>query len=416
MHKYWKFLFFVLWNHLYNFFVFVCENNPYDYEVIEDDDNETEDEEENENEKEKKKENENENYVAMNKYEDKYVTKFRQFPNEYHLTEDERQLIETTYVRIKREYDTLRETTISTLKDKLAQIERIEAVQNENNDLFVKQMLQFLNMGEDYFENSDKQQQQQCEYEYDFMDPDDLHGYFLFVKQRYFDELSEYEKTPVKPDEELRNQALDQVLQPRLDTYINNYILERTPLGYIYMRYNNDKKTFEYFSNSSMPYRYLEPVCRKYVMTYWCKPLFVCMEDELQAAEERYDAVQQKQKEDKQRLVESQKFNAKRIVAQLKHYNTPSSSSSSSSSTTPSCRPMKNRNTSHRTLPPQMKANLPMVNVATSGGKQLIKEKANRYTWEGRLTHFSPLKQINKKLFNKNADMTYADFKKQQQR
>jgi hypothetical protein len=62
-----------------------------------------------------------------------------------------------------------------------------------------------------------------------------------------------------------------------------------------------------------------------------------------------------------------------------------------------------------------MKANLPMVNVATSGGKQLIKEKANRYTWEGRLTHFSPLKKINKKLFNKNADMTYADFKKQQQ-
>ena len=187
------------------------------------------------------------------------------------------------------------------------------------------------------------------------------------------------------------------------------------------MRYNNDKKSFEYFSNSSMPYRYLEPVGRKYVMTYWCKPLFVCMNEELHAAEERFDATQQKQKEEKERLEKSKTTNAKRIVAQLKSYNTVynsySSASHTSSSTTASasasCRPMKNRNTPNLTLPPQIKANLPMVNVATSE-KQLIKEKANRYTWEGRLSNFSPLKQINKKIFNKNAELTYADFKKQQ--
>jgi hypothetical protein len=47
------------------------------------------------------------------------------------------------------------------------------------------------------------------------------------------------------------------------------------------MRYNNEKKSIEYFSNNSIPYRYLEPVGRKYIMTYWCKPIFFDIEEEL---------------------------------------------------------------------------------------------------------------------------------------
>jgi hypothetical protein len=47
--------------------------------------------------------------------------------------------------------------------------------------------------------------------------------------------------------------------------------------------------------------------------------------------------------------------------------------------------------------------------------KLLVKENANRYTWEGRLTNFCPLKKIDKKLLDKKLAMTYADFKKIQQ-
>ena len=47
--------------------------------------------------------------------------------------------------------------------------------------------------------------------------------------------------------------------------------------------------------------------------------------------------------------------------------------------------------------------------------QQLVKENANRYTWEGRLTNFCPLKKIDKKLLDKKLAMTYADFKKIQQ-
>ena len=41
-----------------------------------------------------------------------------------------------------------------------------------------------------------------------------------------------------------------------------------------------------------------------------------------------------------------------------------------------------------------------------------LKEKANRYTWEGRLTNFCPLKKIDKKVLDKNLNMTYTEFKK----
>ena len=61
---------------------------------------------------------------------------------------------------------------------------------------------------------------------------------------------------------------------------------------------------------------------------------------------------------------------------------------------------------------PQIKVNLP--NVKTNDN-QLLKENANRYTWEGRLTNFCPLKKIDKKLLDKKLAMTYADFKKIQQ-
>jgi DeoR/GlpR family transcriptional regulator of sugar metabolism len=47
--------------------------------------------------------------------------------------------------------------------------------------------------------------------------------------------------------------------------------------------------------------------------------------------------------------------------------------------------------------------------------EQLLKENANRYTWEGRLTNFCPLKKIDKKVLDKKLNMTYSEFKKLQQ-
>ena len=75
---------------------------------------------------------------------------------------------------------------------------------------------------------------------------------------------------------------------------------------------------------------------------------------------------------------------------------------------------MKNRTNANFILPPQIKSNLPDVNKPSD--KQLLKEKANRYTWEGRLSDFCPLKKIDRKITDKKLAMTYADFKKLQQK
>ena len=70
---------------------------------------------------------------------------------------------------------------------------------------------------------------------------------------------------------------------------------------------------------------------------------------------------------------------------------------------------MKNR-TNNTILPPQIQSNLPVINKPSE--KHILKEHANRYTWEGRLTNFCPLKKIDKKTLDKKLTMTYADFKK----
>ena len=67
---------------------------------------------------------------------------------------------------------------------------------------------------------------------------------------------------------------------------------------------------------------------------------------------------------------------------------------------------------SRNTLPPQIKANLPNVN--TSSEEMLLKENANRYTWEGRLANMSILKKVDRKVVDKNYSMSFADFKQLQ--
>ena len=45
-------------------------------------------------------------------------------------------------------------------------------------------------------------------------------------------------------------------IDKKVKNFIHNYILENTPMGNIYMRYNKDKGSFEYFSNNTIPYIY----------------------------------------------------------------------------------------------------------------------------------------------------------------
>jgi hypothetical protein len=205
-------------------------------------------------------------------------------------------------------------------------------------------------------------------------------------------------------DDELKEQAYQYMLNKKLDGFINNYVIDMTPLGNIYMRYNNSKKSFEYFSNNTIPYRYLEPVGRKYVMMYFCKPLFVDIEDELKKSQNKNDQDKKEQTEKNEKKANGQNTNEqgkkeKDMFAKLKSYNSNNNIDMAK---------MGSRNT----LPPQIKANLPNVN--TSSEEMLLKENANRYTWEGRLANMSILKKVDRTVVDKNYSLSFADFKQLQ--
>lgn len=375
-------------NEFIKFYKFICENNPLllDYSDEKDEEPKLE---------EITKYDNKEDLKPEEKYEDKYLEKFKRFPNEYSYTEAELKDISDEYIKIRLEYEKERVNTINTIKEGLYKINEIQEkgnIQNDGND-FTKNinefgmngLLNFFEIEEDY--NDDP----------DYFDIEELYMDLLREKEELLKKMEEVEKI-VMTEEDMKKKARDIIINKKLDKYIDNYVLECTPLGNIYMRYNNDKKSFEYFSNNTIPYRYLEPVGRKYVTTYWCKPLFVDLEEELKNAEVRFQ-------EEKKKKEEERKNNTRNILAQLKNYNKESKDVT--------MRPMKNRSNKNAVLPSHIKANLPDVNKASE--KQLVKENANRYTWEGRLTNFCPLKRIDRKKLDKKLVMTYADFKKIQQ-
>lgn len=366
---------------LLRFYKFVCENNPYDYDLyveeLEPDTSPLEEE------------------PIIPRYEDKYLEKFKQFPNEFHFTEIELEQQQIEYNNIKTEYTQKRTDLQNINQQKLMIINEIQTKGNVDptcepftanmNKLGIHMLVILFDMLEEYEDDPDN------------FDLEELYSDLLKMKEDLLTEMSDMEKNALT-DDDLLLQARELIVNHKLDNFINNYTLECTPQGNVYMRYNNDKKSFEYFSNNSIPYRYLEPLARKYVMTYWCKPIFVSMEDELKRSEEKYD-----EDKKKQLLQESNKPMNPRL-AQLKNYNKTVKDTA--------IKPMKNRTNANFILPPQIKSNLPDVNKSSE--KQLLKERANRYTWEGRLSDFCPLKKIDRKITDKKLAMSYADFKKMQ--
>lgn len=368
-------------NECIHFYKFICENNPLliDYSdekqeilVIK-----------NIDETSKKQEL---------KFEEKYLEKLKNLPNEFSFTKDEVEQESEEYIKIKMEYEKNRLNEINSIQSHLSKIYDIEqnGINDENiNEYGINKLIKFFELEEDYQEDPTD------------INIEDLYIILLKNKEELLQKMNDIEKT-IMLDEEMRTKARDTIINSKLDKFINNYVLEYTPLGNVYMRYNNNKKSFEYFSNNTIPYRYLEPIARKYVITYCCKPIFIDIEEELKKAEEKYDEMKKKKEEVEKKQEEVKRNNPKQILAQLKTYNNQSKDMSSM--------PMKNRQPSNSILPSQVKVNLPDVNK--SSGKQLLKENANRYTWEGRLANFCPLKKIDKKLLDKNLTITYADFKK----
>ena len=129
--------------------------------------------------------------------------------------------------------------------------------------------------------------------------------------------------------------------------------MEHTPLGNVVMYYNSKRETFEYYSDNVIPYRYLDTVCRKYVIMNLCRPLYVDMNVELCTIPIKPEM--------KKEVIK------KNVFAKLKNY----------------------------------KKQTPNVT------QSVTKTRMNKYLYQGRINNFNFMKQVESKPV-----FSYADYKK----
>ena len=312
-----------------------------------------------------------------NKYAEKYIQKFKMLKNDCNFSEEEYNKISALKNSIKKDLIDKYKKEINENNDILNNINNIDNIIStdrlENNEEGIELLLKYFDLSEEFKEDPENV---------------DLEEYLKQLKidkeskETRLKELVQMTETYDKTDAEIEKDAYDIVLKEYLLKHKNNYVLEYTPLGNVYMRYNSEKETFEYFSDSTLPYRYLETVARKYVITFFCRPIYIDIEEELKNTKNENINGNSKQ---------SVNINIKPTKETLEIINKIKS---------------KNANVS-------LNAQVNLANIKSSGGDNIVlKERANRYTWEGRLHDFCPLKKIDKKIVDKRLNITFSEFKK----
>ena len=326
------------------------------------------------------------------KYEDKYLDEFRKMDNELILDEKEQELKRQKY------NDYLNET-------RAFFIEKIEEI-NKKIELIKNKLVKYEG-SEDEFCILDSK--------------DDEDAYLGETKELRIKALNdENNKLNVELDN-LRNQTEtkkgeDEMLklveektnkfmfEHRLDKLKNSYVMEYTPLGNVLMFYDKERETFKFYSDSTIPYRYLEVVGRKYAKQFGCKQIFVDMEEEIKTAEEKWERerIEKEDREEKERIKKEEAIKnnhkpvetKKNVFAKFKSYN-------------------KEAGTGHVNIAAPPKNSIPnKLTEKQENEKVLLKEKANRYTYEGKMVNFSFIKKVDRKIVDKKYAMSFSDFKK----
>ena len=210
-------------------------------------------------------------------------------------------------------------------------------------------------------------------------------------------ELEEKMYLQLKGDktDENRKEAHEYVIKDRINKLKNTFVMEKTPLGNVMMCYNNNKNSFEYYSDNTIPYRYLETVARKYVIIVDCKMLYVDMNLELKNAMNNI----KKQKEND--IKEDKSTKTKDI---FKEYTNQNQSVKGNNNINNNNNPVRNGK-SNAFMNTNIKNN-------RSNEKCILKENANRYTHNGKYSNINLLKKIDRKIVDKNYALSYKDFKK----
>jgi len=316
-------------------------------------------------------------------YEEKYLIKVRAMKNEYVFTDEELELEKQKLDELKQEENNKKLESTYVLNEKI-------------EELTIK-------LKETAHEYHDKKQSNKDESLIKKLHDSIQNEINLNKKQ-----LLELQENSINIDV-LKEQARQYIIDEQLKKFKKNYVIEHTPLGNVLMFYNHDKLAFEYYSDLTIPYRYLETVTRKYALTYNYRPLYIDMEEELKEYEKKMEEKELREKEENDKLSNS-KSNAninskpKDVFAKFKSYNKEAGTGRVNTAPPPKNSIPQNR----------MNVNLKETKKDGSGNseKMLLKEKANRYSYQGKFLNFNILQKVDKKVVDKKYALTFADFKK----
>lgn len=201
-----------------------------------------------------------------------------------------------------------------------------------------------------------------------------------------------------------------ELTQERIECLKNNFIMATTPVGNVAMYYDFNKSSFSYYSDNVIPYRFLEVLGRNYVCTFDCAILYTNMEDELKIVEDRLAELEEQQEKEKEEKEKQQKEQEEKEQPEKKEVDAPKK---------PVFAKFKNYNKD---------TTKDMVSIDTKNNhsnrqkskydqltKVILKEKANRYTCEGKISNMQLLKKVDRKVVDKNYTLSYAEFKLQMQ-
>ena len=324
------------------------------------------------------------------KYEDKYLNAIRELNKEWEFTDAEQLELPNLTQKF---YDNSKQNMLDKMEQILIEINNLE--KDIAEDIGGENYID----SENYYKCDDYEQQTLEERNQERIEQ------IEFFKKEYDNIKNEVlteeglERLNIKSKEYARQN----IINKRLDKLSNCYIMEKTPIGNVLMIYDRKMERFIYYSDASIPYRYLEVVGRKYVKSFNCRPIFVDMEEELRLFEEKWEKEQifkkEKEEEEKRKLdvkntTQNTEIKKKNVFAKFKSYNTDAGSKIS------------------MVPPPKNSISTKPVTENKENEKFLLKERANCYSYEGKLSNFNFLKKVEKKVFNKKLGLTFADFKK----
>lgn len=331
-------------------------------------------------------------------YEDKYLDKVKKLADEIVFTESELKQELEQRVTIRNNMGNKLNSDKTHVETQLAHFEkRLEELEADKETKSLEKEEKKNKKYEDEYDDEDFQEEETEEEKNERIEQSIAS---IQKEKKLYKKAQVLLETKTIDQEEINKLAKEFILKERLDNLKNCIVMEKTPIGNAIMFYNNAKSSFEYYSDSTLPYRYLEVIARKYVVTYKCKQIFVDMEQEIKEAEKKLEEKKKKAEDEKQKQQEekiSGKISttekpAKTVFAKFKNYNKDNSIKVGAV-------PLDRPSSAKQTKPQEEK---------------VIKENANRYSFEGKLANFNFLKKIDRKVVDKRYAVSFAEFKKMQ--